>query len=145
MTLSQSSQWRQSGLKSGGLWIGSKKFRFFQANFREISIFSGNFTKISIFQANIWKISIFPGTFSKNFDFPGKNCSFIATSGQIILFSSLFELRATLLLLHRSVVAISAQLSLLIQNGNRPFSSVIFSIVDYSRLLYPFLSEVRPI
>src|SRR6218665_1640334 len=41
------------------------KSRFFQANFRRISIFSGNFTK--------------------NFDFPGKNRSFTATSEQIIL------------------------------------------------------------
>ena len=45
---------------------GQKKFDFFQANFRKISIFSGNFTK--------------------NVDFPGKNLPFTATSWQIILF-----------------------------------------------------------
>src|SRR6218665_3825712 len=56
---------RQSGLKFGGRGSGSKKFRFFQANFREISTFSGNFT---------------------NFDLLGKNWPFTATSGQIILF-----------------------------------------------------------
>ena len=80
----------KSGLKSGGSWIQVNKISIFQANFREISIF---------FQAISQQILIFPGKFLKNFDFfrqilknfdfPGKNCSFTATSGQIILF--LFE------------------------------------------------------
>ena len=92
----------------GGSGSGSTKFRFFQANFGEISIFfqgiskkiisiflvkffknflflKANFRKMSIFQANVQKISIFSGNLKK-FYFPGKNCSFTATSGQMILF-----------------------------------------------------------
>jgi len=42
-----------------------KKFRFFQPNFRKISVFAGNFTK--------------------NFDFIGKNWPFTPASGQIFL------------------------------------------------------------
>ena len=54
------SQRRPSGLKSGGRGSGSTKFRFFQANFREISIFSGNSPPKSIFfQENFRKIFIF--------------------------------------------------------------------------------------
>src|SRR6218665_1609752 len=83
-------QRRQSGLKSGGRGFGSTKFRFFQANFREISNFSGNFRKSSIvkskfsrdfdcsrqilekfrfLEANVLKILIFSGKFSKNLIF----------------------------------------------------------------------------
>src|SRR6218665_266623 len=83
-------QRRQSGLKSGGRGFGSTKFRFFQANFREISNFSGNFRKSSLFkskfsknfdcsrqilekfrflEANVRKILIFSGKFSKNLIF----------------------------------------------------------------------------
>jgi len=99
-----------------GRGSGSTKFQFFQAHFREILIFSGNFTKNFDFHSNFKKLSIFPGKFSRNFDFsgkfsknfnfsdnfwknfdffrqfkkkfdfPGKNCSFTATSAQIILF-----------------------------------------------------------
>ena len=53
-------QRRQSGLKSGGCGSGSKKFRFFQANFREISIFSGDFTKNFDFSSKfVKKIDVF--------------------------------------------------------------------------------------
>jgi len=55
-------QRRQSGLKSGGRGSGSTKFRFFQANIREISMFFRQFHKIfRLFQAKFRKISIFPG------------------------------------------------------------------------------------
>src|SRR6218665_1503630 len=50
-----------------------KTFLLFRANHKKLSIFSGNFKK-----------SIFPGNFTENLDFPGNNCSFTATSGQII-------------------------------------------------------------
>jgi len=42
--------------------------------------------QISIFPGKLPKISIFSDNFTKSFDFPGKNWSFTATSGQIILF-----------------------------------------------------------
>ena len=74
--LSALSRWCQSGLKSGRVrGSGSTKVRFFQANFRKIPIFSGKFSKNFGFFRKL-----------KNFDFPGKNCSFTATSGQIVLF-----------------------------------------------------------
>jgi len=44
-------QRRQSGLKSGGLGSGYKKFRFFQANFQNISTFSGQ--KILVIQSQL--------------------------------------------------------------------------------------------
>jgi len=69
-------QRRQSDLKAGRRGSRSTKFRFFRANFREISIFSGNFTKFRFFkanfekfrffQANFWRISIFFRQFKKN-------------------------------------------------------------------------------
>ncbi len=63
-----------------GRGSGSTKFRFFQANFREISIFfrqfhkkirffQAIFKKFWFFQANFWKISIFSGKFVTNFGF----------------------------------------------------------------------------
>src|SRR6218665_3135519 len=55
-----------------------KKISIFRAHLSEISIFSGNFTK---FLKNFDFLRQF-----KKIDFPGKNCSFTATSGQIILF-----------------------------------------------------------
>jgi len=80
-----------------GRGSGSTKFRFFQGNFREISIFSGNFTKnfdffpgkfvknFNSFRQIFEKCRFFSGNL-KNFDFPGTNCSFTATSEQIIIF-----------------------------------------------------------
>src|SRR6218665_360186 len=90
-------------LGSASIWFkiwdvvdpGPTKFRFFQA-----------IKKIRFFPGKFGKISIFPGKFLKNFDFfrlilkkiqfspaikkisifHAKNCSFTATSGQIILF-----------------------------------------------------------
>jgi len=76
-------QWRQSGLKSGGRGSWSKNFHFAMQN----SIFSGNFTqKIPFLKGKFLKNFNFFWQFPKNFDFPGKNWSFTATSGQIILF-----------------------------------------------------------
>src|SRR6218665_588301 len=65
------SQRRQSGLKSGGSWIRvrkisnfsgylTKKFRFFQANYRKISIFQEN-KKNSNFQAKIGHLQLLLG------------------------------------------------------------------------------------
>src|SRR6218665_992388 len=62
-----------------GSWIRVKKISIFRAHLSEISIFSGNFTK---FLKNFH----FLRQLKKKIDFPGKNCSFTATSGQIILF-----------------------------------------------------------
>src|SRR6218665_2474437 len=53
-----------------------EKFRFLEANVREILIFSDKcFFKFR-----------FSGNFRKRFDFPGENGSFAASSGQIIPF-----------------------------------------------------------
>src|SRR6218665_3572835 len=79
-------QWHQSGSKSEGSWIRIKKIPFSQADLRKISIFSGNFTIKSIFTGKFPKNFDFFRQFKKKFDFPGKNWSFTATSGQIILF-----------------------------------------------------------
>src|SRR6218665_2593276 len=59
-------QRRQSSLKSGEVVDPGKKNRFFQANFRKFRFFRPFHTKTLIFS--------------------GKNWSFTATSGQIILF-----------------------------------------------------------
>src|SRR6218665_2490913 len=59
------SQWSQSGLKPGGSWIRVKKINFFRQILENLDFFR---------------------QFHKNLDFPGKNWSFTATSGQIILF-----------------------------------------------------------
>jgi len=75
----------------------SKKFWFFQAISQKNLIFPGKFLKnfdfswqifkkFRYFQADFRKISIFSGNFKFFSDFPGKNCSFTATSGQIILY-----------------------------------------------------------
>src|SRR6218665_1786836 len=69
-----------------GSWIRVNKISIFQANFREISNFSGNFTKNFDFSGQILEQFQFFQAILKNSDFPGKNCSFTATSGQIILF-----------------------------------------------------------
>src|SRR6218665_1597958 len=72
-------QRRQSDFKSGGSWIRVKLFRFFNVNFRRISIFFIKFKKNRFFQANFRKKfdffrqihkqnSIYPGKFLKNFD-----------------------------------------------------------------------------
>src|SRR6218665_1648929 len=89
-------QRRQSGLKSGGRGSGSTKFqfsrqvqtkfRFLQAIFLKISIFPGKFSKNFDFFRQIFEKFRFCQEILKKFDFPGKNCSFTATSGQIILF-----------------------------------------------------------
>src|SRR6218665_2232488 len=70
-------QRRQSGLKSGEVVDpGQQNFEFS----RKIS------EKFRFCKAISQNISIFQGKFFKNFDFPGRNCSFTATSGQIIQF-----------------------------------------------------------
>ena len=64
---------------------------------REIAIFPGNFTQNLDFSRQIFeKFKFFSGKFLKNLnffrqfnfflDFPGKNCSFTASSGQIVQF-----------------------------------------------------------
>src|SRR6218665_3704973 len=47
---------------------------------------AGGEKSIANIEANFRKILTFSGNCSKNFEFPGKNCSFTAISGQIILF-----------------------------------------------------------
>ena len=57
--LCHTKQRHQSGLKCEGRGSGSKKDRFFQANFRKISIFSGNFKNIRfIFLAKITHLQL---------------------------------------------------------------------------------------
>ena len=73
-----------------GSGSGSTKFRFFQANFREMSNFSGNFTQNFVFSRQIFERFRFFRQFKK-IDFPCKICLFTATSGQIILFLFLFK------------------------------------------------------
>src|SRR6218665_592076 len=69
-------QRRQYDLKSGGSWILVDK----------ISIFPGKFPRNFYFLGKFIKRFDFSVQFSKTLDFPGKNCSFTATSEQIILF-----------------------------------------------------------
>ena len=52
---SSQDQRRQSGLKYGGRGSGSTKFRFFQANFREISLSLANFTRNFDFSGQIFR------------------------------------------------------------------------------------------
>ena len=90
----------------GGLWIRVNKILIFLGKFpRNFDCFRQFYKKFRFLQANFTKNFDFPGKFSKNFkffrqifkkfrffqaikkiDFPGRNCSFTATSGQIILF-----------------------------------------------------------
>src|SRR6218665_2234540 len=59
-------KWNNKDLRGILGRAGPTKFRFLQANFREISIFSGNFIKNFDFSGNL----------KNNFVFSGKNCSF---------------------------------------------------------------------
>jgi len=66
--------------------LGKKK-SIFLGKFPNILIFSGNFTQtIQFFLGKLSENFYLFRQFHKNFDFPGKNWSFTATSGQIILF-----------------------------------------------------------
>src|SRR6218665_3299535 len=81
-------QRRQSGLKSGGRRSGKKK-SIFPGKFPKSSLFSVKFTKkFRFFEANFRKISIFQTTEEQNSNFQAKighlHCT--ATSWQIILF-----------------------------------------------------------
>src|SRR6218665_2850770 len=82
--------------KIWGSWIRVNKISIFPGKFQKNFDFFRQFQKFRLFQANFSEILIFPGKllknfnffreFKKKFDFPGKNCSFTATSWQIILF-----------------------------------------------------------
>src|SRR6218665_171147 len=64
-----------------------KKNRFFPGKFpRNFDFFRHFHEKFLTFPGKFLKNFNFFRQFLKNFDFPGKNCSFTATSEQIILF-----------------------------------------------------------
>src|SRR6218665_3688906 len=69
-----------------GSWIRVNKISIFQAGSKKISVFAGKFSKNFDFFRQIFEKFRFCQEIKKKFDFPGKNCSFTATSGQIILF-----------------------------------------------------------
>ena len=90
----------------GGRGSGSTKFRFFQANFREILIVPGKFLKSRFFQANFQKISIFLENFTNNFDFQAKIAHLHLLLGNLFYFSSkvtTFEHTCRLLLVHDKI------------------------------------------